>query len=86
MDGAAIRDRLRVIGSAPGDRIVPGADSIADGLRILADGGEVDYEGAAATLDWDGNGELRFGHIGVWRFTVDGGIEEVEVVAFDQRE
>ena len=85
VDGAAIRDQLRAVGSAPGDKIVPGADSIADGLRILADGGEVDYDGAAATLDWDGNGELRFGHIGVWRFTVDGGIEEVEVVAFDQR-
>ena len=86
VDGAAIRDRLRAVGSAPGEKIVPGTDSIADGLRILADGGDVDYDGAAATLDWDGNGELRFGHIGVWRFTVDGGIEEVEVVAFDQRE
>ena len=85
VDGAAIRDQLRAVGGAPGDRIVPGADSIVDGLRILADGGEVDYDGAAATLDWDGNGELRFGHIGVWRFTVEGGIEEVEVVAFDQR-
>ena len=52
----------------------------------MADGGEVDYDGAAATLDWDGNGELRLGHIGVWRYTVDGSIEEVEVVAFEQGE
>ena len=86
VDGAAIRDQLRVIGGAPGETVVPGIDSIAEGLRTLADGGDVDYDGAASTLDWDGNGELRFGHIGVWRYTVDETIEEVEVVAFDQRE
>ena len=86
VDGTAIRDELRAVGSAPGDRVVPGTDSIAEGLRLLADGGEVNYDGAAATLDWDGNGELRLGHIGVWRFTVEEGIEEVEVVAFGQGE
>ena len=86
VDGAAIRDQLRVIGGAPGETVVPGIDSIAEGLRTLADGGDVDYDGAASTLDWDGNGELRFGHIGVWRYTVEGTIEEVEVVAFGQRE
>ena len=84
VDGTAIRDKLRAVGSAPGDRIVPGADSLAQGLRLLADGGDIDYDGAAATLDWDGNGELRLGHIGVWRYTVDERIEEVEVVAFEQ--
>ncbi len=86
VNGAAIRDQLRAVGGAPGDKIVPGTDSLAQGLRLVADGGDIDYDGAAATLDWDGNGELRLGHIGVWRFTADETIEEVEVVAFGQRE
>lgn len=83
VDGAAIRDRLRVIGSGPGVVVTAGVESIAAGLQVLADGGEVDYEGAATTLDWDENGDLRRGHIGVWRFTADEGIEEVEVTPFE---
>jgi hypothetical protein len=40
----------------------------------------VDYDGAAVTLDWDEQGDLTRGHIGIWRFIGDGTIEEVETV------
>ncbi len=83
VDGAAIRDRLRGVGSGPGTVIAPTAAGVAEGLRILREGGEVDYEGAATTMDWDGNGDLRRGHIGVWRFTDDGRIEDLYSVRFD---
>ena len=56
---------------------------VADALRILADGGEIDYEGASGSMDWDENGDLRRGHIGIWRFTGDERIEEVRAVAFE---
>ena len=80
--GEAIRDRLRAIGSAPGVETNAGPEGVAAALRILAGGGEVNYEGAAATLDWDRHGDLRRGHIGVWRFTRDGRIEDLEAVPF----
>jgi ABC-type branched-subunit amino acid transport system substrate-binding protein len=83
VDGAAIRDRLRAIGSGPGATVNASVESIAVGLQVLAEGGEVDYEGAATTLDWDEHGDLRRGYIGVWRFTADERIEEVETVAFE---
>ena len=67
-------------GARRGTRWRRGQTPLQRGCGCLADGGDVDYDGAAATLDWDGNGELRLGHIGVWRFTVEGGIEEVEEV------
>ena len=35
-------------------------------------------------MDWDGNGDLRRGHIGIWRFTEDERIEEVRAVAFEK--
>ncbi len=82
LDGAAIRDRLRAVGASPGTVVHVGPSGIADALRILADGGEVDYEGASGSMDWDGNGDLRRGHIGIWRFTEDERIEEVRAVAF----
>ena len=83
VDGSAIRDRLRAIGSAPGEVMHAGPEGIASALRILSEAGEIDYEGASATLDWDENGDLRRGHIGVWRFRADGTIEELETVPFE---
>ena len=82
LDGAAIRDRLRAVGSGPGTVVNAGPNGIADALRILAGGGEIDYEGASGSMDWDGNGDLRGGHIGIWRFTEDERIEDVRVVAY----
>ena len=82
LDGAAIRDKLRAVGSSPGTVVNAGPGGVADALRILANGGEIDYEGASGSMDWDGNGDLRHGHIGVWRFTEDERIEEVRSVAF----
>ena len=82
VEGAAIRDRLRTVGSGPGAVVTAGADGVAAVLRILSEGGAVDYEGAAATMDWDGNGDLKRGHIGIWRFREDGRIEDIESVHF----
>ena len=81
-DGAAIRDQLRVVASGTGEAVTAGAEGIRRALEILADGGAVNYEGASTTLDWDANGDLLRGQIGVWRFTEDGQIEEVRVVPF----
>ena len=82
VDGAAIRDRLRAVGGGPGTVVTAGPRGVADALRILAGGGEIDYEGASGGMDWDGNGDLRRGHVGVWRFTGDERIEDVEAVPF----
>ena len=57
LDGAAIRDRLRAIGGAPGAVVVAGPRGVAEALRILARGGEIDYEGASGDMDWDENGD-----------------------------
>ena len=82
-DSAAIRDRLRSVASAPGERTLAGPDGVAEALRIVRDGGEIDYEGAASTLDWDENGDLARAHVGVWRYTADERIEDVEAVPVD---
>ncbi|MXZ88308.1 MAG: ABC transporter substrate-binding protein [Dehalococcoidia bacterium] len=83
-EGTAIRDALRGIGSAPGEQVPPGAQGIARGLSIIGDGGEVDYEGGSTSMDWDEHGDLRRGYIGIWRFTADGTIEDVDVIAYER--
>ena len=84
LDGAAIRDRLRALGSGPGTVVHAGPRGVARALRILAGGAEIDYEGASSSMDWDASGDLRSGHIGIWRFTGDERIEEVGAVPFRQ--
>ena len=80
VEGPAIRDRLREIGGPPG-YVVPGTPAgVGDGLRWLASGQAINYEGAASTLDWDENGDLLQGYVGIWRFTQDERIEEVDTV------
>lgn len=82
LDGAAIRDKLRAIGRPPGELVIAEAGSIANGLRVLADGGVVNYEGAAMPLDWDENGDLASGFVAVWQFTEFGTIEVIRTVPF----
>ncbi|MEZ5652399.1 MAG: ABC transporter substrate-binding protein [Burkholderiaceae bacterium] len=45
-DRAAIQSKIMSVANAPGTKILPG--ELAKGLKILADGGEIDYEGATA--------------------------------------
>ena len=82
LDGGAIRDHLRAVGSPPGQVVLGTPGGVADALQLLTEGRQIDYEGVATTLDWDQNGDLREGYIGVWRFTPDEDIEEVETVFF----
>ena len=82
LDGAAIRDQLRAVGGAPGEIVLGTPVGVANGLRLLAEGREIDFDGAATSMDWDENGDLRRGYIGVWRFTEDERIEELETVLF----
>ena len=83
LDGAAIRDQLRAIGSAPGETVLGTPAGVAGGLRLLAEGHEIDFDGAATSMDWDENGDLRRGYIGTWRFTSDERIEELERALFE---
>ena len=82
LDGAAIRDQLRTVASPPGEMVPGTRDGVAEGLRLLAAGRQIDYEGAANSLDWDRNGDLLNGYIGTWRYTRDERIEELDTIPF----
>ena len=45
-DSSALKDKVMDVANAPGEKIYPG--ELAKALKILADGGEVDYVGASA--------------------------------------
>lgn len=82
LNGDAIRNHLRAIGSPPGEMVMGTPQGVADGLRMLADGRQIDYEGVANSLDWDENGDLLRGYIGIWRYTRDERIEDLDTIPF----
>ncbi|MCY4619288.1 MAG: ABC transporter substrate-binding protein [Chloroflexi bacterium] len=82
VDSEAIRGQLRAAAAPPGDTYAAGADGIAEALDAIRSGDQINYAGAATSLDWDDNGDVTSGYIGVWQYT-DGAIEEVSLTAFD---
>ncbi len=83
-DGAAIRDQLRRIGAAPGQVVLADVGSIRLGLEAAAAGEDIDYEGAAQSLEWDERGDLARGYVGIWRFTPEGTIEDTGVIPYGE--
>ncbi len=81
-EGEDIRDLLRLIGSAPGLVVIPSLDSLTAGLNAAAAGEDIDYQGAAGTIDWDEHGDSTHGYIGTWEFADDGSILDLEVFEF----
>ncbi|MFT5115329.1 MAG: branched-chain amino acid transport system substrate-binding protein, partial [Parasphingorhabdus sp.] len=53
-DSAKFKDHVMNVANAPGEKIYPG--ELAKGLKILADGGEIDYVGGSA-VELIGSGE-----------------------------
>ena len=66
-DSAAIRDAIRDVANPPGEIVRPGEEGIKRALELIAAGEEVNYEGAAGSVDLDENGDVISGHIEVWK-------------------
>ena len=80
-DGEAIRDQLTRIGNPGGVTVIPGPEGIRTALDALGEGDEINYDGAATTLDWDEVGDVPSGFIEIWQYE-DGGIVSLREVPF----
>ena len=69
-DNVAIRDALRSVANPPGEVVGPGVDGIKRALELIADGADINYEGAAGAVDFDENGDV-LGTIEIWK--IEGG-------------
>jgi len=75
-DPEAIRDNLRDVANPPGETVLPG--EWAKAVKLLADGKDINYEGAAGSVDFDENGDVP-GTIGHWAIQ-DGKIVDVGII------
>jgi len=67
-DSAAIRDALRDIANPPGEIVGPGIDGIKRALELIADGKDINYEGAGGSQDFDDEGDV-ISTIEIWKIT-----------------
>lgn len=81
LEGAAIRDALVRVASPPGLTVLPGPAGVQAALEAVRDGNDVNYEGAATTLDWNADGDVTTGFVGIWEYS-GGEIVELQVVPF----
>ena len=79
--GADFLEALVSVTGPSGEAAIPGAEGIAAALDLLRGGDDTDYQGAATSLDWDDNGDVTSGFIGIWEYR-DGAIVELESIPF----
>jgi len=75
-DPTAIRDNLREVANPPGEVVLPGEWEKA--VKLLADGQDINYEGASGSVDFDENGDVP-GTIGHWEIQ-DGKIVDLKLI------
>jgi branched-chain amino acid transport system substrate-binding protein len=68
LDGPAIRDAMRQVSSPPGENVVAGAEGIKRAVELINQKQDINYEGAATTVNFD-----QFGDVGslieVWQYS-----------------
>jgi branched-chain amino acid transport system substrate-binding protein len=55
--GMAIRDNLRKIANPPGEKITASVEGFRKAFRLISEGKDIDYEGAAGSIDFDDYGD-----------------------------
>lgn len=78
-DATDIRDNLQSVSGPGGEQYT--FENLADAIRALVDGEEIDYEGASGPLDFDENGDPGAALYEVWGFE-DGEIVTTDTVDF----
>jgi ABC-type branched-subunit amino acid transport system substrate-binding protein len=89
-DPTAMRDALREIANEPGTVVGPGVEGWPVAVEAVGAGDDINYEGAAGSVDFDENGDISKGTIEVWK--VEGGqivtdeTRDVDLTAADAEE
>lgn len=69
-DGTAIRDNIRSVANPPGVEVT----DIGEGLRLIREGTEINYQGASGDVNFDENGDITTAYYAKWRVADDGSV------------
>ncbi|MBF2064017.1 MAG: ABC transporter substrate-binding protein [Calothrix sp. C42_A2020_038] len=74
--GVGIASKLREVANAPGQEVT----DVCEGLKLLKEGKEINYQGASGNVDIDENGDV-IGVYDVWTVGDDGKVKTIEKVS-----
>jgi ABC-type branched-subunit amino acid transport system substrate-binding protein len=72
-EGSAIAEQLQSVSSAPGEKYT--YLELADALRALQQGEDIDFDGVTGPIDFDDNGDPTTATYEVWQYQDDGSLE-----------
>jgi ABC-type branched-subunit amino acid transport system substrate-binding protein len=67
INGVNVRNNLRFVANPPGETIIAGVDGLKKALKLLKEGKDINYEGAAGSVDFDKYGDVVT-PIEIWEF------------------
>jgi ABC-type branched-subunit amino acid transport system substrate-binding protein len=67
-DPAAIRDAMRTLNDASGEKITANAAGIKKAVELIKQDKPINYEGASGFSGWDDKGDVSSGYIQVWKY------------------
>lgn len=71
VDGIAIRDNIRAVANPPGVEVT----DIGEGLMLIREGKEINYQGASGDVNFDDNGDITTAYYAKWQIAEDGSVE-----------
>jgi len=71
VDGIAIRDNIRAVANPPGVEVT----DIGEGLMLIREGKEINYQGASGDVNFDVNGDITTAYYAKWQIAEDGSVE-----------
>jgi len=80
LTGEVLRDHLRAVATPNGETIGAGKDAFKKAFETLREGGEINYEGAAGSVDFDEHGDVVT-PIEVWKYV--GGVPTTVRLEFE---
>ena len=78
--GTGIQSKLRDVANAPGQEV----NDICEGLKLLQEGQEINFQGASGNVDIDDNGDV-VGNYDVWTVQDTGKIDVTDKVKLDAK-
>lgn len=79
--GIGVRDQMRNIANPDGLEVTP--DNFVEGVEAVANGEDVNYQGASSDVNFNEAGDPANAAYDVWEFTGDGGTAATDTLAFD---
>jgi ABC-type branched-subunit amino acid transport system substrate-binding protein len=79
-DGTAVRDNMRPVSNPDGTEVTP--SELTNGIEMLMNGEEINYQGASSPVNFDDEGDMRAVTYGIFEVE-DRNFEQVDSIEFE---